>query len=66
MGANTTPITVIKIRPLKRAYPEANSLADVERISSTGPIPVRIIDAFRMRCFQKGQFNPLLEIFFSI
>ena len=42
-GARKTPITVKNATPLYSEYNDANSLAALEGIGFTGPIPVKII-----------------------
>jgi hypothetical protein len=47
MGVNKTPQNVRNATPEYIAYNPANNLPPVVSILSTGPIPVRIIDAFK-------------------
>ena len=50
---NTKPIDERKTTPLNNAYPEANSLDGVVVMGFTGPIPVRIIEAFKTASIQE-------------
>jgi hypothetical protein len=43
MGAKNTAVTLRKATPLYKAYNEENNLAAADFISTTGPIPVNII-----------------------
>ncbi len=44
-GARMMPIFVMKTMPLKSAYSDEKILPDLEVISITGPIPLKIIEA---------------------
>lgn len=46
IGVSMIPVAVTKTNPEKSAYAEANTLDASEVNAPTGPIPVRIIDAF--------------------
>ena len=52
MGVSKMPVAVMNMRAEKSANAEANNLAAVEVKGFTGPMPVRIIDAFRMESTQ--------------
>lgn len=58
MGAKKIPMITINASPLKSAYADAKTLALVLVSALTGPIPPKIIDAFRsessqLRCAKK-------------
>lgn len=52
MGVSRIPAVVIKTTPEKSAYAEAKNLAESEFKGFTGPMPVRIIIAFKIASTQ--------------